>query len=67
VVSRRAQLLTLTRTIDSDLGSRATVLWYALSRAAHHHAYELAPTGAELRTWHTDVHLLTEDLRSRSA
>ncbi|WP_181778861.1 hypothetical protein [Pseudonocardia pini] len=66
-VSRRAQLLTLTRTVDSDLGSRATELWYALSRAAHHHAYELAPTGAELRTWHTDVHLLTEDLRSRSA
>jgi hypothetical protein len=65
-VSRRAQLLTLTRTVDPALGSRATELWHALSRAAHHHAYELAPTGPELRAWHTDVHLLTEDLRSRS-
>jgi hypothetical protein len=23
--------------------------------AAHHHAYELASTAAELRTWHTKV------------
>lgn len=61
-VSRRAQLLTLTRTIDSDLGRRGTELWHALSRAAHHHAYELAPTGAEIRTWHRDVLTLTEAL-----
>lgn len=55
VGSRRAQLLTLTRTVDSDLGFRATELWHTLSRAAHHHAYELAPTGTELRSWHSDV------------
>jgi hypothetical protein len=54
-VSRRAQLLTLTRTVDNGLGHRATNLWHTLSRAAHHHAYELAPTGPELRTWHTEV------------
>lgn len=55
-VSRRAQLLTLTRTVDADLGRRGTELWHVLSRAAHHHAYELAPTAAELREWHGEVH-----------
>lgn len=53
--SRRAQLLTLTRTVDADLGRRGTELWHVLSRAAHHHAYELAPTAAELREWHGEV------------
>ncbi len=53
--SRRAQLLTLTRTVDADLGRRGTELWHVLSRAAHHHAYELAPTATELREWHGEV------------
>ena len=67
-VARRAQLLLLTRTVDADLGHRANELWHSLSRAAHHHAYELAPTGAELRTWHSEVLTLTHDLeRRRSA
>jgi hypothetical protein len=29
--------------------------WLGLAGAAHHHAYELGPTAAELRTWHTEV------------
>jgi hypothetical protein len=29
--------------------------WLGLAGAAHHHAYELAPTAAELRTWHAEV------------
>lgn len=29
--------------------------WLGLAGAAHHHAYELAPTVGELRAWHTDV------------
>jgi hypothetical protein len=29
--------------------------WLGLAGAAHHHAYELAPTAAELRTWHSEV------------
>lgn len=67
VTSRRAQLLTLSRTVDADLGRRGTELWHALSRAAHHHAYELAPTGAELRTWHSEVLDLTQNLDQRKA
>ena len=64
-VSRRAQLLVLTRTVDAELGHRTDELWHSLSRAAHHHAYELAPTGAELRTWHGEVLVLTHDLEQR--
>jgi len=63
--SRRAQLLTLTRTVDADLGLRGTELWHVLSRAAHHHAYELAPTAAELRDWHSATRTLTADLAGR--
>lgn len=66
VNSRRAQLLTLSRTVDADLGRRANELWHTLSRAAHHHAYELAPTGAELRTWHGEVLMLARDLRRKT-
>ena len=29
--------------------------WLGLAGAAHHHAYELAPTAGELRTWHREV------------
>lgn len=60
--SRRAQFLTLTRTVDADLGRRGTELWHALSRAAHHHAYELAPTATELREWHRDVRVVVGGL-----
>lgn len=65
--NRRAQLIALTRTVDPDLGRQATELWHALSRAAHHHAYELAPTAAELRSWHLAVRSLDDGLRSAGA
>lgn len=60
--SRHAQLLALTRSVDADLGQRATALWHALSRVAHHHAYELAPTAAELRSWHHEATQLASEL-----
>lgn len=63
--SRRAQLLALARTVDADLGLRCTQLWHGLSRAAHHHAYELAPTSAELRGWHRGVYQAAADLAAR--
>jgi hypothetical protein len=61
-VPRRAQLLALTRTVDADIGHRGTELWHTLSRAAHHHAYELSPTGTELRSWHRAVRDVVHDL-----
>jgi hypothetical protein len=39
--------------------------WLGLAGAAHHHAYELAPTAAELRTWHTEVKELVGLLAAR--
>ena len=64
-VSRRAQLLTLARTVDPTLGQRCTQLWHTLSRAAHHHAYELSPTYIELCRWHHGVYRAAEDLALR--
>jgi hypothetical protein len=32
-----------------ELGERAKRLWHGLSRAVHHHAYELQPSVAEVR------------------
>ena len=50
--SMRVQLICLRTYLgDPDLAARAGHAWSALSRASHHHAYELAPTAAELRGW----------------
>jgi hypothetical protein len=49
VCSARAQLLCLGRYLDDEaLGRRAHLAWTALSRACHHHAYDLPPTREEL-------------------
>lgn len=51
-VSARAQLLCLGAYLkDDDLTSEVRHAWGALSRACHHHPYELAPTAPELRLW----------------
>jgi len=48
----RVQLICLrTYLEDTDLAARAGHAWSALSRASHHHPYELAPTADELRGW----------------
>jgi hypothetical protein len=53
----RQQLLLLPLyTVDLPTAARlAREAWLGLAGAAHHHAYELAPTAAELRTWHRAV------------
>jgi len=54
--SMRAQLICLRTYLgDADLAARAGHAWSALSRACHHHAYELAPTATELRGWFSVV------------
>ncbi|MBH0775803.1 hypothetical protein [Nocardia bovistercoris] len=47
----RAQLLALRTFTDVDTAARVSTVWVALSRAAHHHDYELAPSVTELRRW----------------
>jgi hypothetical protein len=47
--SARAQLACLPDYLgDSGLAVEIVFTWSALSNACHHHAYELAPTAAEL-------------------
>lgn len=49
--SYRAQLLCLGVWVSDELADRAAYAWWALTRACHHHAYDLAPTSGELATW----------------
>jgi len=58
--SMRAQLLLLPRYAGAEMAGDARDAWFGLARATHHHAYELAPTAAELRTWHALVSKITK-------
>ncbi|GAA1601944.1 hypothetical protein GCM10009679_01990 [Saccharothrix algeriensis] len=51
----RHQLLALPAFAGDEPARTARTAWYGLSRAMHHHTYELAPTAAELHGWHQDV------------
>jgi hypothetical protein len=62
--SMRVQLICLRTYLgDADLAARAGHTWSALSRACHHHPYELAPTAAELQGWLAVVEELIEKTR----
>ena len=58
----RQQLLMLPLYTSDEAASLAREAWLRLAGAAHHHAYELAPTAAELRGWHSSVERLGEML-----
>jgi hypothetical protein len=60
--SMRAQLLLLPRYAGTEVAGDARDAWFGLARATHHHAYELAPTAAELRTWHELVSKIASTL-----
>lgn len=62
----RAQLLLLPLYTSGmpEAAPLAREAWLGLAGAAHHHAYELAPTVSELRGWHTAVSRLAALLRS---
>ncbi|MFI6774940.1 hypothetical protein [Nocardia sp. NPDC050412] len=47
----RAQLLALRVFAGDATAAQVATVWAALSRAAHHHDYELAPSVTELRRW----------------
>ena len=54
--SWQAQLLVLPAFLgDEQLAEDAAHAWSALTRATHHHAYELPPTQEELARWLSDV------------
>lgn len=60
--SKRTQLLALAAVADGVVQQQATQLWSRLSRAGHHHHYELAPTASELRDWIDEVRTIAERL-----
>ncbi len=62
--SMRAQLLLLPRYADQQTAAQARDAWFGLAPAAHHHAYDLAPTAAELRRWHDLVAAIVATLSS---
>jgi hypothetical protein len=53
--SETTQLLCLGTQIEGRLARRVGFTWSALSRASHHHAYELPPTAMELGAWFETV------------
>jgi len=60
-VSARAQLLCLGAYLrDDTLAADVRYAWGALSRACHHHPYELAPTAEELDRWVATVRALVD-------
>lgn len=63
----RHQLLTLPRYAGNEAAALARPAWHGLSRAMHHHCYELAPTAAELRGWHQDVERVLRLLEDKTA
>ena len=50
-----ALMISLPSHVDADVAHDASQLWHALSRAIRHHGYELTPTVAELKGWHSDT------------
>ena len=59
--SMQAQLICLRSYLgDAKLAARTSHAWSALSRACHHHSYELGPTATELEAWLSVVGELVE-------
>jgi len=58
--SMRSQLLCLESYLSPELGRQAYQVWNALSRATHHHPYELSPTREELSGWCDTVATIVE-------
>lgn len=48
---RRQQLICVREYMDPEKAGEIAHAWSALSRACHHHPYELAPTVGELEGW----------------
>lgn len=66
--SARAQLICLpTYLEDEELAERVNHVWWVLTRAGHHHPYELAPTAGELNAWLTDAEGVVEATGSVAA
>ena len=61
----RAQLLVLRQSVAPSVAAEAEYAWAALSRACHHHPYELVPTATELARWVEAAEGLDREVRRR--
>ena len=67
-VSMRAQLICLPVYLrDQNLARSVDLTFWALSRACHHHAYELTPSVSELSHWIDVVRALAAKREVRGA
>lgn len=65
--SRATQFIALRWYVAApDLARHAHQTWAALSHACHHHAYDLPPTGGELRRLLEDVEHLVDRLAGQA-
>jgi hypothetical protein len=62
--AQRPKLLMLPAYAGPDIARRASYVWWALSRAGHHHYYELGVTSAELLRLRRELVVLLELLRN---
>ena len=53
-----SKLIALRVQHGAEVGERAKRVWHALSRACHHHAYDLQPSPSEIRQLITEVRCL---------
>ena len=58
IADDRSKLVALGAFQGMELGERAKRVWHGLSRAVHHHAYELQPSVAEVRQLVKQVRVL---------
>jgi hypothetical protein len=61
--AQRPKLLMLPAYTGRDVARRVSYVWWALSRAGHHHHYELGITATELLRLRGELVLLIEALR----
>ncbi|MEV0895623.1 hypothetical protein [Actinoplanes sp. NPDC049802] len=64
VQAQRPKLLMLAAYAGDEPARRAGYLWWALSRAGHHHRYELGLTVSELLRLRAELAAVTEGLRA---
>ncbi len=66
--SRSTQLICMGQLLNDEvLVADVRSAWASLSRACHHHHYELAPTADELNRWLVQLKRLVETLGSASS
>ena len=66
--SNHAQLLCLVAYLNKkELAHETADAWAALSRACHHHPYELSPTADELHGWLATAGAFAAEVRRQTA